>query len=83
MNLQMSKCTIVLQWSEEDQCYVVLLPEFENVMQPVTRGETREEESAIEDKFGVRHPVGAGRYEALISKPLPGGALAQDRGHDD
>ncbi|WP_008315265.1 type II toxin-antitoxin system HicB family antitoxin [Leptolyngbya sp. PCC 6406] len=34
------KYTIVIQWSEEDSCFVVFLPEFENVMQPVTHGET-------------------------------------------
>ncbi|MEH2317642.1 type II toxin-antitoxin system HicB family antitoxin [Nostoc sp.] len=37
------KYTIVIQWSEEDQCYVVLLPEFTNIMQPCTHGETYEE----------------------------------------
>lgn len=37
------KYTIVIQWSDEDQCYVVLLPEFEDVMQPCTHGETYEE----------------------------------------
>ena len=37
------KYTIVIQWSEEDQCFVVFLPEFENVMQPVTHGETYQE----------------------------------------
>lgn len=37
------KYTILIQWSEEDQCYVVLLPEFTNVMQPCTHGETYEE----------------------------------------
>jgi predicted RNase H-like HicB family nuclease len=40
---QDSKYTIVIQWSDEDQCYVVFLPEFENVLQPVTHGETHEE----------------------------------------
>lgn len=34
------KYTIVIQWSEEDGCFVVSLPEFENVMQPVTHGDT-------------------------------------------
>jgi antitoxin HicB len=34
------KYTIVVQWSEEDQCFVVFLPEFEDVMQPVTHGDT-------------------------------------------
>ncbi|QSJ14404.1 type II toxin-antitoxin system HicB family antitoxin [Nostoc sp. UHCC 0702] len=37
------KYTIIIQWSEEDQCYVVLLPEFTNVMQPCTHGDTYEE----------------------------------------
>jgi antitoxin HicB len=37
------KYTIVIQWSEQDQCYVVLLPEFTNVMQPCTHGDTYEE----------------------------------------
>jgi antitoxin HicB len=37
------KYTIVIQWSEEDQCYVVLLPEFTDVMQPCTHGDTYEE----------------------------------------
>ncbi|MGF1939374.1 MAG: type II toxin-antitoxin system HicB family antitoxin [Nostoc sp. ChiQUE02] len=37
------KYTIVIQWSEEDQCYVVLLPEFMHIMQPCTHGETYED----------------------------------------
>ena len=37
------KYTIVIQWSDEDQCFVVLLPEFQDVMQPVTHGDTYEE----------------------------------------
>ena len=35
--------TIVIQWSNEDQCYVVSLPEFTNVSQPCTHGDTYEE----------------------------------------
>ncbi|MEB3310506.1 MAG: type II toxin-antitoxin system HicB family antitoxin [Snowella sp.] len=38
----MVKYTIVIQWSEEDNCFVVFLPEFETVMQPVTHGQTYE-----------------------------------------
>ncbi|HEY9694364.1 MAG TPA: type II toxin-antitoxin system HicB family antitoxin [Oculatellaceae cyanobacterium] len=34
------KYTIIVQWSEDDRCFVVFLPEFEDVMQPVTHGET-------------------------------------------
>jgi predicted RNase H-like HicB family nuclease len=38
------KYTITIQWSVEDNCFVVFLPEFsKNVMQPVTHGETYEE----------------------------------------
>ncbi|WP_445637388.1 HicB-like antitoxin of toxin-antitoxin system domain-containing protein [Nostoc sp. DSM 114161] len=37
------KYTIIIQWSEEDNCYVVFLPEFTDIMQPCTHGETYEE----------------------------------------
>ncbi len=37
------KYTIVIQWSDEANCFVVFLPEFETVMQPVIYGETYEE----------------------------------------
>jgi len=37
------KYTVIVQWSEEDQCFVVLLPEFIDVMQPVTHGDTYQE----------------------------------------
>lgn len=35
--------TIAIQWSQEDNCFVVFLPEFKNEMQPITHGETYEE----------------------------------------
>jgi antitoxin HicB len=35
--------TIVVQWSEEDLCFVVFLPEFEDVMQPCTHGNSYHE----------------------------------------
>lgn len=35
--------TIAIQWSKEDSCFVVFLPEFKNEMQPITHGETYEE----------------------------------------
>ncbi|NJR55981.1 MAG: type II toxin-antitoxin system HicB family antitoxin [Acaryochloris sp. CRU_2_0] len=38
-----TKYRMVIDWSEEDQCFVVSLPEFEQVMQPVTDGQTYEE----------------------------------------
>ena len=37
------KYTVLIQWSNEDQCFVVTLPEFTDVMQPVTHGDTYEE----------------------------------------
>ena len=37
------KYAIVIQWSDEDDCFVVSLPEFKDVMQPVTHGNTYEE----------------------------------------
>ncbi|MDZ7965809.1 MAG: type II toxin-antitoxin system HicB family antitoxin [Nostoc sp. DedSLP03] len=37
------KYTIVIQWSEDDDCYVVSLPEFTDIMQPCTHGETYED----------------------------------------
>ena len=33
----------MIQWSEEDQCYVVFLPEFTHIMQPCTHGKTYED----------------------------------------
>lgn len=32
--------TILIQWSDEDNCFVVFLPEFTNVMQPCTHGDS-------------------------------------------
>jgi antitoxin HicB len=32
--------TILIQWSDEDNCFVVCLPEFTNLMQPCTHGDT-------------------------------------------
>jgi antitoxin HicB len=37
------KHTIVIRWSDVDNCFVIFLPEFETVMQLVTHGETYEE----------------------------------------
>lgn len=38
------KYTIEVKWSDEDNCYVVLLPEFaDQVYQPVADGKTYEE----------------------------------------
>ena len=35
--------SILIQWSEEDKCYVVSIPEFTDYYQPVTHGDTYEE----------------------------------------
>ncbi|OKH39180.1 hypothetical protein NIES2101_35715 [Calothrix sp. HK-06] len=37
------KYSIVIQWSDEDKCYVVSLPDFTDVYQPFTHGDTYEE----------------------------------------
>ena len=34
------KYTIAIQWSDRNNCVVVFLPEFEDVMQPLTHGDT-------------------------------------------
>ena len=57
------KYTIVIQWSDEDQCFVVLLPEFQDVMQPVTHGNTYKE--ALENAQEV--------LDLLIETPLEQG----------
>jgi predicted RNase H-like HicB family nuclease len=59
------KYTIVIKWSEEDNCYVVLLPEFTNVMQPCTHGDTYEE--AVKNAEEV--------LEMLIESSLEDGEL--------
>ena len=38
MNLM--KYSMKIEWSEEDNCYVVFLPEFTRAMQPVSDGKT-------------------------------------------
>ncbi|MES1026685.1 type II toxin-antitoxin system HicB family antitoxin [Gloeocapsa sp. BRSZ] len=68
------KYTIIIQWSDEDQCFVVILPEFKDVMQPVTHGDTYEEalknaqevlellvESAVEDGEILPEPLTVGK----------------------
>jgi antitoxin HicB len=59
--------SLVIQWSEIDRCFVVILPEFTEVYQPVTHGETYAE--------AVQH--GQEVIESLVEiyqqdgKPLP------------
>ena len=66
-----SPYTVVIQWSEEDRCFVVFLPEFVGrVMQPVTHGTSYEEalshaqevlelliEDAIEEGIPLPSPI--------------------------
>ena len=65
------KYTIVIQWSDDDACFVVFLPDFKDVMQPVTHGDSYEEalknaqdvlelliESAIEEGKPLPEPKG-------------------------
>ncbi|MGB7442801.1 MAG: type II toxin-antitoxin system HicB family antitoxin [Coleofasciculaceae cyanobacterium] len=37
------KYSMIIQWSDEDQLFVVTLPEFQDVAQPVTHGKSYEE----------------------------------------
>ncbi len=40
----MSRYSMVIQWSDEDQLFLVTIPEFaERVVMPCTHGKTREE----------------------------------------
>jgi antitoxin HicB len=39
----MSKYQMLIQWSDEDNCYVVSLPDFPELNQPCTDGTTYEE----------------------------------------
>lgn len=40
----MNRYSMVVQWSDEDQLFLVTIPEFaENVVMPCTHGTTREE----------------------------------------
>jgi predicted RNase H-like HicB family nuclease len=61
------KYTIVIQWSNEDDCFVVSLPDFEDVMQPVTHGETYSE--AFENAQEVLELLVESALEA--GEPLP------------
>ncbi len=42
-NVNKFKYSISIQWSDEDECFVVTLPDFEDLMQPCTHGETYDE----------------------------------------
>ena len=66
-----SPYTVIIQWSGDDRCFVVFLPEFVGrVMQPVTHGNSYEEalshaqevlelliEDAIEEGITLPSPI--------------------------
>ncbi len=60
--------TVIIQWSQEDECFVVFLPEFEDVMQPVTHGESYEAAITINQEV-IDLLIDSYREEG---KPLPG-----------
>jgi predicted RNase H-like HicB family nuclease len=61
--------TIIIQWSEEDDCFIVFLPEFEDIMQPVTHGETYLE--AFQNAQEVLELLVESALEAGQDLPLP------------
>jgi antitoxin HicB len=63
------KYTIIIQWSEEDSCFVVFLPEFEDVMQPVTHGDTYDE--AFQNAQEVLDLLVESALEAGQALPIP------------
>jgi len=60
------KYKIVIEWSQEDQCYVVSLPDFD-IMQPCTHGDSYQE--ALDNAQDVIHLL-ENIYEQK-QKPLP------------
>lgn len=40
------KYSLLIQWSDEDTCYVVLAPEWDNFVGPIADGKTYEEAAA-------------------------------------
>lgn len=64
--------SMVIRWSEEDQAFVVLLPEFPQVYQPCTHGATYEE-AARKGRDAIESLVDDYRARG---KPLPTLAVA-------
>jgi len=60
------KYKIVIEWSQEDQCYVVSLPDFD-IMQPCTHGDSYQE--ALDNAQDVIYLL-ENVYEQK-QKPLP------------
>lgn len=64
MNKQHLRYSMLIEWSDEDQAYLVILPEWaERVIMPVTHGETYSE--------AVRH--GQEVLEMLVKSALQDG----------
>ena len=62
------KYQITIAWSTEDNCYLVYLPDFaDEVMQPVTHGETYQE--ALQHALEVMNELVI--YLKTEGKPLP------------
>ena len=62
------KYQITIAWSTEDNCYLVYLPDFaDEVMQPVTHGETYQE--ALQHGLEVMNELII--YLQTEGKPLP------------
>ena len=70
------KYRIVIQWSDEDHCFLVSLPDFKDEQQWVTHGETYQEalENAVEvmdmlveiyQEKGKTLPVAATLYDSV------------------
>ncbi len=59
--------SLIIQWSDEDECFVVTLPEFTDVMQPATHGDTYEE-AAKNGRELLETPIEIYKEDG---KPLP------------
>ena len=86
-----SHYTVIIQWSDEDQCYVVSLPEWGEFCH--THGDTYEEalknaqevldlliETSLEDSESLPKPITFGQSAQLasaLSKNLDSNAVAQ------
>jgi antitoxin HicB len=70
MNLM--KYSMKIEWSEEDNCYVVFLPEFTKAMQPVSDGKTYMEAAQN----------GGDALESIVASYLLVASALRNRTHD-
>ena len=62
------KYQVTIAWSQEDNCYLVYLPEFaEEIMQPVSHGDTYQE--ALQHGLEVIEELML--HQQVTGKPLP------------